>query len=170
MFSKSLRHSLLVARLVLSKSQEENFLKAHLRTQKREISRRGDFFIVFVPRAGPRHEFANSDSPLALLSSKSTSSLRRLLSLTALLASRPRFESSCITVNNKTRHEAAFCYSCAQGGTRTRTHFNAKDFKSFMSTIPSPGHFYWESSTSKFLSSQKFLADRNSLVLITIKT
>ncbi|MDQ5962689.1 MAG: hypothetical protein QG653_496 [Patescibacteria group bacterium] len=29
--------------------------------------------------------------------------------------------------------------SCAQGGTRTHTHFNAKDFKSFMSTIPSPG-------------------------------
>lgn len=30
-------------------------------------------------------------------------------------------------------------FSCAQGGTRTRTRIRAGDFKSPMSTIPSPG-------------------------------
>lgn len=31
--------------------------------------------------------------------------------------------------------------NCALGGTRTRTTFLSKDFKSFVSTIPPPGHF-----------------------------
>lgn len=55
-------------------------------------------------------------------------------------------------------------FECAQGGTRTRTSLPTEDFKSSMSTIPSPGQIF--SYINKFLNVKKFVM-REMLDLVT---